>query len=319
MTANNSNGWFDALKSGGQIIKNIGDIVKVIRKPKGRRTTTLLYGEQYSRMFFSNLIQDINEHARTSGIDVMHLCATGPRLDSSLQSMMQNPPSIDGIMILPTTFSQTDKSCIYQFINEMKRPALIFDRRENFQQPYHAKCSYHCFDNSEAARIISTKLTNVTFVRQIPVVSADEQTRLDAFPNARQMSLPSINPRDGAFEAFLTEDLGANGDVNIVCMNDDLAVGVDDALFARAVMGQQVGRVRVWSYDCCAAVEDRIGNPSRSFNGGVRQDTKKLAGNGIESLKAMMDGGAAAGECRHSPSWHASMMKPVELIGDYPT
>lgn len=284
------------------LLKLGNDLGKLKRRLRRHRHTALvIYGAEYDRLFFQHLIADINEAAGSAGIDVLHLGATGTALQASMTSLKTHRPDVDGIIVLPTTFCPLDKAAIIRFLGEMKLPTTILDKRENFQAPLLAKTAYRYFDNNAAAKMFAERLGQITLVQQDVPLSVDEQTRISAFKKFAPISVSSLNPREDAFEIFLSLDIAETTD--IVCMNDDQAIGIDDALYARAVISPPIGKVNVWSYDCCASMDARIQGGQRYFRGGVRQSTKMLAKEGIDALSILINGGSPDSEpC--SPTWH---------------
>ncbi|MGE5502582.1 MAG: hypothetical protein ACM3W4_11735 [Ignavibacteriales bacterium] len=285
----------------GIVVKAANGVGKLRKRIcRHRRTAMVIYGAEYGRLFFQHLISDINEIAGLAGIDLVHLGATGSALHRSLASLKVHRPYIDGIMVLPTTFSGADKAAIVQFLQEMKLPTAVLDNRDNFFVPVLPNVAYRYFDNGAAAELFARHLGQVTLVQQDLPLSSDEQTRISAFSRRSSISVSSLRPRETAFETFLSLDITNTTD--IVCMNDDQAIGVDDALHARAVCGVAMRNINVWSYDCCASMDVRIRDEGRYFRGGVRQDTKMLATEAIAAL-GMLFNGENADSRSFAPKW----------------
>ncbi|MBR9973889.1 LacI family DNA-binding transcriptional regulator [Magnetospirillum sp. J10] len=292
--------------------KSVGEKLNLFRKLSGDSFVAIVCGGDFDRVFFRELVAAILDECTTRKLVPIIIDTTRPNtLEFRLAGLETLGKALSGILYLPAASSAEGRRKMIDFIKRTSRPVVIVDKSNDSEFLDTKNVKFSHYDNyklSEAMRSIldaHSKDESVYWVCHESPMSENGKIRYGSYANHFRgtISCDPIKSRDDSYRKSLMHMISTNETskcMTFVCLNDDIALGVDDAAFAlhTGVGGhiQELPHIRIWSYDCTRSLMERRKTGDLKFIcGGTVQDVSELARDSLDKIASLSLSNSAFG------------------------
>lgn len=282
------------------------------------RTVALFHGQFYDRAYFRDLAGHLSRTFTDQHLALVSVVSdTSATLTNFVHLLVEERQRLAAVIVLPTTLSQSCRATLATGLKGTKLPLIVLDSSHQFTELQETEVCWLYFDNKKATEKLKRHLdaspdTAKWWVGHSDKVSTDEIVRATCIDGERTEVLCDPRcPRDSAFAKVLETLISgpsAHRPLDIVCLNDDIALGVDDALQAWSLLRKKMAPtdIRVFSFDSCQEFRARRGRPGSFLAGGVRQAPEEIAKEAVQAVKGLGKGGWSSGFSPLSPTLEIS-------------
>ena len=294
-------------------------LIRFINTEKQFRRIYLIHSSQYDRVFFRDFIEELNSVCENSDFEVICLnWKEGAMTDKTLAPLYSGGSKKVGAVFLPDSFSGQDKAQVMQFLDTWRRPTVVLSAEEEPDHPLARRDHIHYsgYRNKDAGNALGEEYINTTEAhagwwlgyggrhserdedaRRAPWVERFDQRLLGLECN------PAA-PRESAFRIVIERlanhplersEAQAHISVAIGCADDDIALGVDDALTAFKKLRPEEAKAAsfsIYTYDCSPSLKNFCSARAdiTSLRGGFQQNPHVLAKRAHDFIDSNLQG-----------------------------